>query len=290
MARLLRAKYYSDGDLFNASLGSRPSYTWRGLMSARRIILCGSRWLVGDGHTVNVYDDHWLPHPISFGPITPKTDAWANLKESDHTSACWRESLVWQVFLDCDLCSSWLPDKLIWHFHPQDFFSVRSAYHMLITDSQAGTGASSSNDNSLWRAVWNCHIPSQIKLFGWRATIGIFPLTMAISKRIPNFFMSCSIFAHIEESDTHAILEWPLAFQIWQGNNLRNPCGRPNTTCMQIRNDNGAGTRRVEPYPYPYLFSRIVPIPVPVPIGYWKTTPYPYPPGFCGFAGFIRVV
>ncbi|KAJ8423722.1 hypothetical protein Cgig2_010287 [Carnegiea gigantea] len=43
----------------------------------------------------------------------------------DYTAACWRESLVRQIFLDCNselilkipLCSSWPPDKLTWHCH-----------------------------------------------------------------------------------------------------------------------------------------------------------------------------
>ncbi|KAJ8450416.1 hypothetical protein Cgig2_002101 [Carnegiea gigantea] len=181
----------------------------------------------GDGHTLNIWDDRWLPRPTSFRPITPKTDAWADLKVSDlidHTTACWRESLIHQIFLDCDselipqipLCNSWPPDKLTWHYHPQGFFYVRSTYHMLIADSQASTGSSSLRDHSFWRAIWNCSIPPHIKLFAWRAATGILPSALAISRRIPNFSMSYRICGHVEESDIHALLECPIASQIWQ--------------------------------------------------------------------------
>ena len=39
VARLLGAKYYSDGDLLNASLRNHPSYIWRNLWSAMSVIL-----------------------------------------------------------------------------------------------------------------------------------------------------------------------------------------------------------------------------------------------------------
>jgi len=59
--------------------------------------------------------------------------------------------------------------------------------------------------------------PPRIKRFGWRAVIGIPPSAVAISKRIPNFSMSCSICGNVEETNTHAVLECLLASQIWEG-------------------------------------------------------------------------
>lgn len=35
VARLLRAKYFPDGNIFKATLGTRPSFTWRCLYGAR---------------------------------------------------------------------------------------------------------------------------------------------------------------------------------------------------------------------------------------------------------------
>jgi len=66
------------------------------------------------------------------------------------------------------------------------------------------------------------HTP-RIKLFAWRAATSILSSALAISKRIPNFSMSYRICRHIEELDTHAVLECLLASQIWQGSNFDEP-------------------------------------------------------------------
>ena len=72
IGRLLRAKYYLDGNLFAASLGPRPSFTWRCLMGARQVMLCGLRWLVGNGRKLNIWDDRRLLRRHLFKPITPR--------------------------------------------------------------------------------------------------------------------------------------------------------------------------------------------------------------------------
>ena len=105
VARLLSARYFPDGDIFSASLGARPSYTWRCLFGARDVILQGSSWLVGNGHSLNIWRDRWLPHPRYFKPITPCGAPYESYKVSDlidFDNSCWRESLVRLVFLPCD--------------------------------------------------------------------------------------------------------------------------------------------------------------------------------------------
>jgi len=54
VAHLLQAKYYPDGDIFQASLGNRPSFTWCGILGVWDVIIRGSRRLVGDGRLLNI--------------------------------------------------------------------------------------------------------------------------------------------------------------------------------------------------------------------------------------------
>ncbi|XP_074276985.1 putative mitochondrial protein AtMg00310 [Silene latifolia] len=37
-ARVMRAKYYPAGNVMMAELGNAPSYTWRGIVEARRVL------------------------------------------------------------------------------------------------------------------------------------------------------------------------------------------------------------------------------------------------------------
>lgn len=54
-------------DILNATVGNRPSFTWHiySLWGARRLILKGSRWLVGNGESVRMWDSR----PYSCKPI-----------------------------------------------------------------------------------------------------------------------------------------------------------------------------------------------------------------------------
>ncbi|KAJ8445873.1 LOW QUALITY PROTEIN: hypothetical protein Cgig2_000185 [Carnegiea gigantea] len=191
-------------------------------------IICCSRWLIGDGISLNVWEDRWLPRPFLFKPVTPRPESAAIAQVSDlidRANGCWHETLVRQTFLPCDadiildvsLCDTWPRDRLIWHYNSHGIFIVRSAYHLLLGDAHLNGGGSSFNCKELWKAIWGCSIPPRIKLFGWRACKGILHSALNISMRLPNFSMACSVCSHPEESDVHVILECPLANSIWEG-------------------------------------------------------------------------
>ncbi|KAJ8430789.1 hypothetical protein Cgig2_003231 [Carnegiea gigantea] len=136
------------------------------------VIIRGSQWLVGDGRSLNIWDNRWLPRPNYFRPITSHKEAFTCSKVSDlidHNNVCWRESLVRDIFLLYDagcilsipLCSSSSEDKLIWHYHTQSIFSVKSTYHMLIDDSHTNQAGFSSTAKDTWKMLWKCVVPPE---------------------------------------------------------------------------------------------------------------------------------
>ena len=44
VAQLYKAKYYPHGDVFNAKLGSGPSYTWRSIFNGLEVVRRGTWW------------------------------------------------------------------------------------------------------------------------------------------------------------------------------------------------------------------------------------------------------
>jgi len=192
------------------------------------VLLRGSRWLLGDGRSLNIWEDRWLPRPRTFKPVTPRNERYANWRVGDlidHDNVTWRESLVRDIFLPYDaecilsipLCGSWPADNLIWHYSTHGLFSVRSAYHMLVEDCHASLASTSTNGLNIWKVLWKCDVPPRIRLFGWRVCAGILPTSANIARRVLGSSMSCSVCGHAEESDVHAIFECPLAVQIWDG-------------------------------------------------------------------------
>jgi hypothetical protein len=141
MARIFKAKYFSHSSFMESSLGSRPSFEWRSIFSAKDLLQQGLIWRVGNGQNIQVWRDRWLPVPVSYSVQSPKqllvADATvASLINSNAKE--WKADLVKaflnaeeaQVVLDIPLSSSLPPDKLIWQGTKNGVFSVKSAYHL----------------------------------------------------------------------------------------------------------------------------------------------------------------
>ncbi|KAL0416070.1 UNVERIFIED_CONTAM: hypothetical protein Slati_3438900 [Sesamum latifolium] len=59
--QVLRAKYFPTTDFFTATTGSNPSFTWRSIVAARYVLMCGTPWEVGDGTRIKVMGDRGYP-------------------------------------------------------------------------------------------------------------------------------------------------------------------------------------------------------------------------------------
>ncbi|XP_060965400.1 uncharacterized protein LOC133034350 [Cannabis sativa] len=64
IGKVFKARYYPNGLFLDANLGNSPSFVWRSVYEAQAIIRVGARKTVGDGSTVSILHDPWLPCPI----------------------------------------------------------------------------------------------------------------------------------------------------------------------------------------------------------------------------------
>ena len=81
--KVFKAKFFPNCDIFFAQLKS-GSYAWRSILSARKVILDGAKWRLGNGPNIRVYQDSWLPGDgpgkvISFVSVLPTDALVANL-------------------------------------------------------------------------------------------------------------------------------------------------------------------------------------------------------------------
>ena len=70
-AKVLKARYYPSGDILNSKLGCSPSYTWRSIFKGLEVVRNGSRWRVGNGRLIHIWEDKWLPTPTTYKVISP---------------------------------------------------------------------------------------------------------------------------------------------------------------------------------------------------------------------------
>ena len=64
--RVLKVKYFLESNFMEAQLGKKPLYTWRSLVAVREVLDRGLRWNIGNGQSVRIWADRWLPTPNSF--------------------------------------------------------------------------------------------------------------------------------------------------------------------------------------------------------------------------------
>ena len=124
-ARILKAKYFPYEDILNASLGSSPSYTWRSIFQSLEVIKSGTRWRVGNGCLIHIWEDKWLLTPSTFKVISPLREFGDFPMVSsliDQETKWWKPNVVRTLFLPFEadtilkipLSQNLLADSLIW--------------------------------------------------------------------------------------------------------------------------------------------------------------------------------
>ncbi|KAL0429893.1 UNVERIFIED_CONTAM: putative mitochondrial protein [Sesamum radiatum] len=165
VGRLLKARYYPDSSILDAELGSRPSFTWRSVISAKPIIMAGHRWRIGDGHTIRIWIDPWIPGNPSFRPslrlepLPPPTTV-DQLFVSE--GGDWNVPLIESTFpphdaqaiLSIPIGRTGFQDDIIWHHTKSGSFSVKSAYHLVCNIAHMANPSSSYNNSTSSRAGW----------------------------------------------------------------------------------------------------------------------------------------
>ncbi len=67
--KFLTAKYKVRRNQLSSSPRSNASWCWRSLEKAKAILLKGACWSIGDGRSVLVWEDPWVPECLNFRPL-----------------------------------------------------------------------------------------------------------------------------------------------------------------------------------------------------------------------------
>uniref|UniRef100_A0A7N2M9L9 Reverse transcriptase n=1 Tax=Quercus lobata TaxID=97700 RepID=A0A7N2M9L9_QUELO len=95
--QVYKARYFPRCSFMDAKLGHNPSFVWRSLLGAGDVLRVGSMWKIGDGQSIKITINKWLPHPPLFKPGADPT-----LKVGDlihHDSMQWNRPLIQTTFM-----------------------------------------------------------------------------------------------------------------------------------------------------------------------------------------------
>jgi hypothetical protein len=67
--RVLKVRYYKEGDFLSASCPKRASYTWRSIVYGQDLLREGLVWWVGGGDQIKVMGDKWIPRSSAQHPL-----------------------------------------------------------------------------------------------------------------------------------------------------------------------------------------------------------------------------
>ncbi|CAN1338290.1 Putative ribonuclease H protein At1g65750 [Linum perenne] len=143
VTKIFKARYFPKWDFLSAPPGNGPSYVWQSIRRSQQVVHRGSRWRVGDGTKIRVWEDQWLQSDINLRITTDRDDTLQGLKVCDLLIPGvleWDRELIESLFNQRDALEIFkvrigvggIQDRLIWHFNPKGMYSVRSAYRLLM--------------------------------------------------------------------------------------------------------------------------------------------------------------
>uniref|UniRef100_A0A2N9EDK8 Reverse transcriptase zinc-binding domain-containing protein n=1 Tax=Fagus sylvatica TaxID=28930 RepID=A0A2N9EDK8_FAGSY len=229
VSRVFKAKYYPRGDFLEAGVGRRPSYAWRSITSARSVLSLGMRWHIGNGNSVRITEDKWLPFslaktPFSVCHILDKKERVSMLIKED--SNTWDVDRVGALFSPWEakvICNIPLPpsrkgDRLFWNESNSGLFTVKSAYYLQRNRELVdvvGECSQMDRERNFWKFLWSLSLPPKIKAFLWRACTGILPTNGLLWSRHMRRDGLCECCKQEVESDGHALWSCMVANDVW---------------------------------------------------------------------------
>lgn len=117
--KIYKAKYFPKVSIFESNLGTNPSYAYRGIWEAKKLLLQGCRWKVGYGKSVKIWIDVWISRHRA-KEVDNKEDIVDNLIDRD--TMWWKVEKVRALFnpivaadiLKIILCLTYNEDQWIW--------------------------------------------------------------------------------------------------------------------------------------------------------------------------------
>ncbi|CAN1157596.1 Putative ribonuclease H protein At1g65750 [Linum perenne] len=222
--RLLKSLYFHNRDFLSAKRGARPSWIWSSIFKARDTVSLGALKILGDGSTIDINNDPWIPTlPKFLTPFNGCPNKFASeLINEDPRS--WKEDQIQRFFspihtraiLAVPIGPSGMEDEWNWSFTRKGLFSVSSAYYAKRKMSQSATPTRGGSDcNKIWKWIWSLSLPPKIKFFIWRVSKDVLATNDNLFKRkcAPNNF--CPLCPNVIESSWHCLIMCPHAREVW---------------------------------------------------------------------------
>ena len=139
-ARVLRAKYYAHGDIMQAGPKAGSSFTWQSIVAGLTTFKRGYIWRVGNGESINIWNDPWIPSRPSRKILSPRgASVYTRVSELiNPMTGAWDEELLNELvnpvdvgrILQIPVNNQGFEDFIAWAYTTHGRYAVRSGYHI----------------------------------------------------------------------------------------------------------------------------------------------------------------
>ncbi|KAL8119408.1 hypothetical protein AgCh_016796 [Apium graveolens] len=223
VAQVYKAKYYPDRDFMEAKIESSPSFIWRSICEARKVISVGSSWRIGNGVDIQVLNQPWLndrdnPYVVTDSPalVNQNMASLFSMNTKD-----WDLDILDDIFVDRDrqaimntvVEQDLDKDILVWNMEHTGQYTVKSAYRILQNQREVWN---EGNHMEFWKTVWSIKAPPQVMNLIWRASMYCLPTLVQLQTKhvqVNNVYPVCK-----EEAETiiHALAQCKSASACWK--------------------------------------------------------------------------
>uniref|UniRef100_A0A2N9IFR8 Uncharacterized protein n=1 Tax=Fagus sylvatica TaxID=28930 RepID=A0A2N9IFR8_FAGSY len=190
--KVFKAKYFPRSTIMEARFPASASFAWKSICQARHVIRKGARWRVGNGNSIRVWHDRWIPIP-SAGELVERIFIPSEA------------SLILSTIL-----SSRAPnDLLVW-----------------------GGCSTTEYWRLFWKKIWSVKVPFKIRNFLWRVCIDALPTLVKLQRRTIVSTACCSFCQAEDEDIMHALWTCPLLMPLWTRHKLTRKAVRCRYTSL----------------------------------------------------------
>ncbi|KAJ1420314.1 Ribonuclease H-like superfamily [Sesbania bispinosa] len=207
------------------------------------MIMDGLLWRVGDGRSINIWEDKWLPsstdNRVNSQPLDNCELKFASdLMKVDRKA--WNRELIFESFppavakqiLAIPLTQSSQQDILTWKWTLSKKYSVRSGYR-LIMETQVASVGSSYSPPFPWSTLWSANCIPRCKDLAWRACHDILPVLTVLQKKKLQVDHICPMCGGAPETAEHALIYCSQVAPIWFASQLGIAINENNNLSVQ---------------------------------------------------------
>jgi hypothetical protein len=230
-SRVLKGKYFPNGDFVSAKNKRNSSHTWQAILAGRKALDCGLIRRIGDGETTNIWRDRWIPGTIGGRPICPKPGALVTRVSELLTvhGLSWDDQALNDNLLPIDAQAvRRIPlgrrqgDFWAWSGERHGLYTVHSAYRLLVEQEahdryhkESRAASSLAINDPYWQKLWKCKVPPKVRVFWWRVSHDYMPCRANLYRKHIEP-IGTYVFCGMEDETTyHALTQCSYAAEFW---------------------------------------------------------------------------